>query len=94
MRRLVNLLPLVFVLEHGRPQRSGRGIRQDVSRYMAGGASRPEAFTLLLRLLMTYFDGVDTEEGYTKLQTLECVTICHFVFQRGISRSCANRYGE
>ena len=36
---------------------------------MAGGASGPEAFTLLLRLLRTHFDGVDTEEGYTKLQT-------------------------
>ena len=36
---------------------------------MAGGASGPEAFTLLLRLLITYFDGVDTEEGYTKLHT-------------------------
>ena len=38
---------------------------------MAGGASGPEAFTLLLRLLMTLFDGVDTEEGYTKLHTFE-----------------------
>ena len=36
---------------------------------MAGGASGPEAFTPLLRLLMTHFDGVDTEEGYTKLHT-------------------------
>ena len=36
---------------------------------MAGGASGPEAFTLLLRLLITHFDGVDTEEGYTKLHT-------------------------
>ena len=36
---------------------------------MAGGASGPEAVTLLLRLLMTHFDGVDTEEGYTKLLT-------------------------
>ena len=36
---------------------------------MAGGASGPEALTLLLRLLMTHSDGVDTEEGYTKLQT-------------------------
>ena len=36
---------------------------------MAGGASGPEAFTLPLRLLMTHFDGVDTEEGYTKLHT-------------------------
>ena len=38
---------------------------------MAGGASGPEAFTLLLRLLITHFDGVDTEEGYTKLHTFE-----------------------
>ena len=36
---------------------------------MAGGASGPEAFTLLLSLLMTHFDGVDTDEGYTKLHT-------------------------
>ena len=40
-----------------------------MSRTIAGGASGPEAFTLLLRLLMTHFDGVDTEEGYTKLHT-------------------------
>ena len=32
---------------------------------MAGGASGPEAFTLLLRLLMTHFEGGDTEDGYT-----------------------------
>ena len=36
---------------------------------MAGGASDPEAFNLLLRLLMTHFDGVDAEEIYTKLHT-------------------------
>ena len=65
--RLVNLLPPVFVFEHGRPQRGGRGSRQEVSRAIAGGASGPEAFTLLLRLLMTHFDGVDTDKGYTKL---------------------------
>ena len=63
--RVVNLLPLVFVLEHARPQRGGRGSRQELSRAMAGGASGPEAFTLLLRLLMMHFDVVDTEEGYT-----------------------------
>ena len=40
-----------------------------LSRAMTGGASGPEVFTLLLRLLMTHFDGVDTEEGYTKLHT-------------------------
>ena len=33
------------------------------------GASGPEAFTHLLRLLMMHFDGVHTEEGYTKLHT-------------------------
>ena len=38
---------------------------------MAGGASGPEAFTILLRLLITKFDGVDTEEGYTKLHTFK-----------------------
>ena len=38
---------------------------------MAGGASGPEAFTLLLRLLMTHLDGVDTEEGYTEFHIFE-----------------------
>ena len=41
-----------------------------VSRDMAGGASGPETFTPLLRLLMTHFDRVDSGEGYTKC--LEC----------------------
>ena len=40
-----------------------------MSRAMAGGAFGPEAFILLLCLLITHFDGVDTEEGYTKLHT-------------------------
>ena len=40
-----------------------------VSRAMDGGASGPETFTLLLRLLVTHFDRVDTGEGYTKLHT-------------------------
>ena len=31
------------------------------------GASGPEAFTLLLRRLMTHFDRVDTGEGHTRL---------------------------
>ena len=35
---------------------------------MAGRASGPEAFTRLLRLLITHFDGVDTKESYTNLQ--------------------------
>ena len=41
-------------------------IRQ-VSRDVEEGASGPEAFNLLLRRLMTHFDRVDTEEGYTCL---------------------------
>ena len=40
-----------------------------MSRAMAREASGSEAFTLLLRLLITHLDGVDTEEGYTKLHT-------------------------
>ena len=36
---------------------------------MDDAASGPEAFTLLLRLLVTHFDRVDTGEGYTKLHT-------------------------
>ena len=66
--RLVNLLPLDFVLEH-EPQLGGHGNRQEVSRTIAGEASGPGAFNLLLRLLITHFDGVDTEEGYTELHT-------------------------
>ena len=65
MGRLVDLPPLVFVLEHGRPPRGGRGSRHEVSRAMAGGAYEPGAFTLLLGLLMKHSDGVYTEEGFT-----------------------------
>ena len=65
--RLVNLLPFVLVLEHGRPQRGGRGNRQEVSETIARGASGPEAFSVLFLLLMTHFHGVDTDESYTKL---------------------------
>ena len=38
-----------------------------VSRALKEGASGPEAVTLLLRLLTTNFDRVDTGEGYTRL---------------------------
>ena len=41
---------------------------------MAGGAYGPEAFTLLLHLLMAQFDQVDKCEGYTKLHTFEYAT--------------------
>ena len=34
---------------------------------------------LFLWLLMTYFDGVDTEEGFNKLHTLECVRARRFL---------------
>ena len=37
-----------------------------MSRTFKEGASGPEAFTLLLRLLTTHFDRVDTGEGYIK----------------------------
>ena len=40
-----------------------------VSRALDGGASGPEAFTLLLRLLVAQFDLINTGEGYTKLHT-------------------------
>ena len=91
--RLVNLLPLVFVLEPG-PQRGGRGSRQKVSRAMAGGASGPEAFTLPLRLLITHFDGVDTEKGHTKLQTFGMCNGMPFSDFSGVSRTHADRYAE
>ena len=42
------------------------------SRDIKEGASGPEAFTLLLRRLMTHFDRVDTGEGYTRLHNLVC----------------------
>ena len=40
-----------------------------MSRTLDGGASGPEAFTFLLRLLVTHLDRLDTGEGYTKLHT-------------------------
>ena len=39
---------------------------EQVSRALAEGASGPESFTLLLRLVMAHFDRVDTQEVYTK----------------------------
>ena len=66
VRWLVNFLPLVFGLKHG-PRRADRGSRKQLSRAMAGGAYGPKAFTLLLRVLMTHFDRVDTGEGCTRL---------------------------
>ena len=41
---------------------------------MEEGASDPEAFTLLLRRLMTHFDRVDTGEGYTRLRSFGVCT--------------------
>ena len=64
MVRLAHLPPLIVGLEHG-PRQGDRGSRQEVSRAMAGEASRPEAFTLLLLLLMTHFDRIDRGRGYT-----------------------------
>ena len=47
---------------------------RQVSRDVEEGASGPEAFNLLLRLLMTHFDRVDTGEGYTRLHTFGVCT--------------------
>ena len=47
-----------------------------VSRDIKEGASGPEAFTLLLRGLMTHFDRVDTGEGYTRLHSFGVCTGC------------------
>ena len=44
---------------------------QEVSRAMSGGLPGPEAFILVSGLLMTHFDGIGTEEGYTMLHTFE-----------------------
>ena len=38
-----------------------------MSRALAAGATGPEAFTLLLRLVSNHFDGTDTGASYTKL---------------------------
>ena len=47
---------------------------RQVSRYVEEGASGPEAFNLLLRRLMAYFDRVDTGEGYTRPQSFGVCT--------------------
>ena len=45
-----------------------------VSRDVEEGASGPEAFTLLLRRLMTHFHRVDTGKGYTRLHSFGVCT--------------------
>ena len=45
-----------------------------MSRDVEEGASGSEAFTLLLRRLMTHFDRVDTGEGYTRLHSFGVCT--------------------
>ena len=45
-----------------------------VSGTIKGGGTGPEGFTLLLRLLMTHFDRVDTGKGYTKLPNFGACT--------------------
>ena len=47
---------------------------RQVSSDVEEGASGPEAFTLLLRRLMTHFDRVDTGEGYTMLHSFGVCT--------------------
>ena len=45
-----------------------------MSRDVEDGASGPEAFTLLLRRLMTHFGRVDTGKGYTRLHNFGVCT--------------------
>ena len=73
-----------------------------VSRAMAGGASGSEAFTLLLPLLVTHFDRVDTGEGHVKMHTFGVCNgtpflvsggsfACQYRQSRGASVICVRR---
>ena len=48
-----------------------------VSRALQGGATGPEPLTLLLRLVTTHFDRVNTREGYTRLHRFRVCTGTH-----------------
>ena len=65
-----------------------------VSRAIDGGASGPEAFTLLLRLLVKHFDRVDTGEGYTKLQTFGVCNVTPFSYFSREFRVSIGSHGE
>ena len=80
--RLVNLLLLVFDFEHG-PRRGGRGSRQEVPRAIPGGASGPEAFTLLLRLSRSTSTWSTRGRATLSCIFLECVTARHFLIPVG-----------
>ena len=56
-----------------------------VSRAIGGGASGPEAFTLLLRLLVTHLDRVDTGKATLSCILLKCVTARLFLISVGSS---------
>ena len=58
---------------------------RQVSRDVEELASGPETFNLLLRRLMTHFNRVDTEEGYTRLHCLGACTGTPF---RVFTREC------
>ena len=47
---------------------------RQVSREIKEGSYGPDAFTFLLRRLMTDFDRVDTGEGYTRLNSFGVCT--------------------
>ena len=70
-------------------------VLRQMLRAMDDDASEPEAFTLLLRLLVTHFDRVDTGEGYTKLRTFGVGngTFC-FQFQPGVPHVSIGSHGE
>ena len=60
---------------------------KQVSRVLDEKAYRPEAFTLLLRLLVTHFDRVDTGEVTQSCILLECITARLFLISVGSSSS-------
>ena len=65
-----------------------------VSRTTDDGASGPEAFTLLPRLLVTHFNPIDTGEGYTKLHTFGVSNGTLLLFLSGGPRVGIVSYGE
>ena len=68
---------------------------RQVSRDVEEGASGPEAFTLLLRRLMTHFDRVDTGEGYARLHSFGVCTGTSFCdFCRKFLRAIVGSHGE
>ena len=65
-----------------------------VSREIKEEAPGPEAFTLLLRRVMTHFYRVDTGESYTRLHNFGVCTGTPFAILVGSFASSDGSYGE